>query len=73
MGIKFSTEELITLRDILDAHLEGMQEARERMINDDATLDTFDKFVETMQEHEILNIRALMLREKVDHELRIST
>lgn len=51
--MQLNKEERTVLLDVLEMHLEGMTEARERMIEDTATLGDFETFSETLQQHDI--------------------
>lgn len=50
---------------VLDMHLEGMSDARERMIEDTATLGDFETFSETLQQHDIDTQTVESIKRKV--------
>ena len=51
--MQLNKEECRILVDVLDMHLEGMSDARDRMTEDTATLNDFETFTETLQQHDI--------------------
>ncbi len=69
-SITFSIEELTFLEDVLSAQLEQMADTKEQMVIDNSTLDTLDKFLETMAEHDRLTVLVLLMREKVGYGLQ---
>lgn len=51
--VKLDPTQRTMLLEVLDMHLQGMDDTREAMIDDSATLRTFEDFTETLQQHDI--------------------
>lgn len=63
--MQLTVQELQLLLDVLDQHLEGMDEAKECMIEDTATLNDLDTFSKTLQDHDE-DVRTVQsIRQKV--------
>lgn len=50
---------------VLENYLEGMTDAKERMIEDTYTLGDFDTFTETLQQHDIDALAIESIKQKV--------
>lgn len=65
MQLELEQPEALLLVDVLTMHLEGMEEAKDRMI-DDFTIEDIDTFNETLQIHQnniqrLINIKANLI------------
>lgn len=65
MRIELNADERYQLLHILNKHLEEMDDTREAMIEDTATLNTLDTFSATLQQHDIDKEIAESIKRKV--------
>lgn len=63
--MQLNNEERRILLEVLDMHLEGMSDARDRMIEDTATLNDFETFSETLQQHDVDTKTVELIKRKV--------
>lgn len=63
--MQLSLNERRLLLDILEAHLEGMEAAKEEMLEDTVTLSDFDTFTETFQAHDQDRMTVESIKAKV--------
>lgn len=59
------THERVLLVDILNNHLEGMDDAKERMIEDPVSFPNIDSFTETLAQHDQDVQTILAIKEKI--------
>jgi hypothetical protein len=68
-----SQQELKALLDVLDMHIEGMNDAKERMIEDTTTFTDLDTFSASLQDHD-LDVQVIeSIRQKVLDDINIDT
>jgi hypothetical protein len=68
-----SQQELRALLDVLDMHIEGMNDAKERMIEDTTTFTDLDTFSASLQDHD-LDVQVIeSIRQKVLDDINIDT
>jgi ATP-dependent Lon protease len=65
----FTTEEEVYLLDILSMHLQGMDQAKEMMIEDKQTLNDLETFIEQMALHEEQVALAESIKKKVADDI----
>lgn len=63
--MELTVNEQRMLLDVLNMHIEGMNETRECMINDTVTLKTLEDFSETLQQHDMDVEIVKSIRQKV--------
>jgi hypothetical protein len=63
--VPLTGSELVRIVEIIDTHLEGMRDAREKMIDDTATLTDLDTFSETIADHDLDRDAVQRIRKKL--------
>lgn len=66
--MNLTARERETLTEVLRMHLQGMQEAREAMLEDRATLSDLDTFSEVFQMHDQFTHTCQSILKKVEHD-----